>query len=367
MSDQGYPPVPPVPPASNDPVPPTSQPQGQPYGAPQPGYPPAGYPPYGYPQPVYGGPPPQPVAPRRRWVGWVIAAVILGLVLLGCVLPFVLLLSADDAGGPAFGEAVAVIPIDGVIAGTGDRYGGYITPEYLMDQLEQAVDDPTVRAIVLRVNSPGGTVAASEELAEYVRTCDKPVVVSIGDVGASGAYMLASQADEIWAMPGSSVGSIGVIAEIPNVSGLLDKVGVEFQVITAGKYKDAGSPYRDLSDEERSLIQGEVDEAYDQFVDIVAKGRKMERSEVETLATGWAWSGQKAQELGLVDKLGTYSDALDAAAKRGGIEGEYEIMTYEDPFGSLFGSLFSVSTRLDDIVALLEGQQQTVGTRPLTR
>lgn len=371
MSDQGYPPVPPVPPSS-DPTSPGNYPPpaaGQPVYQ-QPTYQPPGQPgvPPAYP---YGGQqyPQQPVEPapkKRRWIGWVIAAVILGLLVLGCIVPFAMLFSGGDFETTGFGDAVAVIAIDGVISGTGDSYSGYITPEYMRSQLEQAVEDPMVKAIVLRVNSPGGTVAASEELAEYVERCEKPVIVSIGDVGASGAYMLASQSDEIWAMPGSSVGSIGVIAEIPNVSQLLDKVGVEFQVITAGKYKDAGSPYRELSEDERALIQGEVDEAYDQFVDIVAEGRDMSRGDVEELATGWAWSGARAQELGLVDKLGTYEDALDAAAKRGGIEGDYEIITYEDPLDSIFGSLFTMSSRLDRIAALLEGQQ-AAGTRPLPR
>lgn len=371
MSDQGYPPVPPVPPASGEPpqptqqpAPPVQQPEPQPappvYGQVPPAHAQAPAP---YPQQQGYAPAPEPK--RRGWIGWVIALVILGALVFSCIASFALLFSGDTAG-PAFGDAVAVIRIDGVIAGTGDVYGGYITPEYMSDQLAQAVDDPSVKAIVLRVNSPGGTVAASEELAQYVKDCPKPVIVSIGDVGASGAYMLASQSDEIWAMPGSAVGSIGVIAEIPNVSGLLDKVGVEFQVITAGKYKDAGSPYREMTDEEKSLIQGEVDEAYDQFIDIVADGRDMPRSEVETLATGWAWSGETAKELGLIDKLGTYEDALDAAADRGGIEGDYEIITFEEPFSDIFGSLFSVSSRLDDIVALLEGQQAT-GTRPLTK
>lgn len=420
MSDQGYPPVPPVPPSSGDQnAGPAETPHAaapghaaQPYGDPgsapaygqpvdvpsgyAPGQVPPGYtagqapPTYGAGQvppayaagqvpPAYGPgqtPPPmymhgyvpqQPAPKKRRWVGWVVAAVILGLMVLGCVMPFVMLFSGDLGSGPSFGDAVAVIPIDGIIAGTGDTYSGYITPEYLRDQLDRAEEDPAVKAVVLRVNSPGGTVAASEELAQYVKECTKPVVVSIGDIGASGAYMLASQADEIWAMPGSSVGSIGVITEIPNVAGLLDKVGVEFQVITAGKYKDAGSPYRDLTDDERALIQGEVDEAYDQFIGIVADGRDMSRSEVETLATGWAWSGARAKELKLIDKLGTYEQALDRAAELGKIEGDYEIMTYEDPFGDVFGSLFSVSTRLDDIVALLEGQQRTGTARPLPR
>jgi protease-4 len=158
-------------------------------------------------------------------------------------------------------------------------------------------------------------------------------------------------------MPGSAVGSIGVIAEIPNASGLLDKVGVEFQVVTAGKYKDAGSPYRALTDEERALIQGEVDDAYKQFVGIVAEGRKMPESKVESLATGWAWNGDKAKELGLIDEIGTFEQALDAAAKRGGIGDDYEVVEIEDDeFDQFFGSLLGITRRLDQLGALAEGR-----------
>ena len=236
-----------------------------------------------------------------------------------CVWSVSLLGKGATGGAITTGEAIAVIPIDGVIAGSGTA--GVVTPEDFLDQLDQAERDDNVKAIVLRVDSPGGTVAASEEIATYVKESKKPVVVTVGDVGASGAYMVASQSDRIFALPGSAVGSIGVITDIPNVSGLLDKLGVQFTVVKAGKYKDAGSPYRALTKEETSLIQGSVNEVYGQFIDIVAEGRKMPRSEVESLATGWAWNGEQAKELGLVDEIGTYRDAMRAAAKLGGIDG----------------------------------------------
>ena len=216
-----------------------------------------------------------------------------------------------------------------------------------------------MKAIVLRIDSPGGTVAASEEISAFVKAAKKPVVVSIGDVGASGAYMIASQADEIWAMPGSSVGSIGVITEIPNVANLLDKVGIDFQTITAGRYKDAGSPFRSLTKEERALIKGEIDEAYGQFIDIVAEGRKMPRSKVESLATGWAWSGARAKELGLVDEIGTYRDAMDSAAELGGIKGDYGIVTYDDDLNRVLEQLMSLRSSLGSLDALT-GQDSTM-------
>jgi protease-4 len=304
---------------------------------------------------------------------WWTLGIAIGLLLLmgACVVPLTMLngdgTMLKSAAG-TLGGSVAVIRIDGVIAGSGSSFDGVITPEYFLDLLQRAEDDRLVKAIVLRVDSPGGTVAASEEIARYVGAAKKPVVVSIGDVGASGAYMVASQSDEIWAMPGSAVGSIGVISEIPNVSGLLDKVGVDFQVITAGKYKDAGSPYRPLTDEEEALIQGSVDGAYRQFIDIVAQGRKatLTRSEVESLATGWAWNGDEARGLGLVDRIGSYQDALDAAAKRGGITGDYDITTYENRFDDVFGSLLGITSRLGDLGAI-SGSGEGTTRRSLNR
>lgn len=356
MAEQGFPPVPPVPP---------QDPQG---AAPQGQEPSAVRPPVAYP-PTYAAPPLQaPPKRSRAWMWWTFGILaLITIIIVSCALPFAAILGSDPGGNAGFGDAVAVIRVDGIIAGTGDTYSGFVTPERFLDELDRAVEDESVKAILLRVDSPGGTVAASEEISEYVRTCSKPVVVSIGDVGASGAYMISSQADEIWANPGSSVGSIGVIAEIPNASELLDKIGVEFQVITAGKNKDTGSPYRPLTKQERALIQGEVDEAYDQFIDIVARGRKLERSEVETLATGWTWSGERAKELKLVDEIGTYRQALDSAAEKGGIEGDYEIRTYEDEFDEIFGSLFSIKSSLDLLSQQAGGSRETAVRRALPR
>ncbi len=288
----------------------------------------------------------------RIW--WLIGILVLLVLLIGsCAAPLIFFATDSSKVSVGSGDAVGVIHLDGVIAGTGDSLSGVITPEHFLSLLEQAEQDDRVKAILLRVDSPGGTVAASEEISHYVAECPKPVVVSVGDVGASGAYMVSSQADEIWANAGSSVGSIGVISQIPNVSGLMDKVGVEFQVITAGKNKDTGSPYRQLTEDERALIQGEVDDAYELFIDLVATGRQLSEPQVEDLATGWAWNGETAKDMGLVDEIGTYRDALDAAAERGGIEGDYDIVTFDsDPFESLFGPLFSITSRFGGLDAL---------------
>ena len=317
-------------------------------GYPPPGYQPGAYPPSGV-YSVPGGPTP-PLQKKRR--GWIVALVIVVIVLgvLGsCTAVFIAALRTPGGSsqwGSGFGDAVAVIRLDGVISGTGGA--GTVTPERIIRQLDQVKKDDSVKAIVLRVDSPGGTVAASEEIAALIKEESKPVIVSIGDSGASGAYMVSSQADLIYAMPGSTVGSIGVIAEIPNVEGLLKKLGIEFVIITAGKYKGAGNPYEPLSPEERKLLQQDVDMVYDQFVDIVATGRKMNRAEVQKLANGWAWPGTRAKELGLVDKIGGFNEAVAEAAKRGGIEGEPRIVEYAeyDPTALLRSLLGSSGVKL---------------------
>lgn len=299
------------------------------------------------------------VAPRTRpsaskWL--IVVVVVLALtVFLGCCGAFAALSMVGSDPTATFGDTVAVLHVDGVIAGTGSSIDGVISPEEFLSYLDQAASDPNVKAVLLRVDSPGGTVAASQEIAiEVARLSEiKPVVVSVGDVGASGAYMVASQCDKIWANRTSAIGSIGVITEIPNVEGLLDKLGVEFTVLTAGEYKDAGSPFRSLTATETAMIQTEVDVAYDEFVSMVAEGRGMDEAEVRELATGWAWSGVRARELGLVDELGTYNDALDDAADLGGIEGDYSVISYDQTdYMDLVYSLIGIRDSLARIGAL---------------
>lgn len=310
--------------------------------------PPQGAAPAAYPPPYV--PQSQPQPPRRGWI-WAVVALVFVFGIIGSCLWAVSLLGGEVQGSATSGEAVAVISIDGVIAGTGGA--GVITPQDFVKELDRAEADNNVKAIVLRVDSPGGTVAASEEIATYVKQATKPVVVAVGDVGASGAYMVSSQADKIFALPGSAVGSIGVITDIPNVSELLGKLGVKFTVIKAGKYKDAGSPYRALTPKETALIQGSVDQVYGQFIDIVASGRNLPRSEVESMATGWAWNGERAKDLGLVDEIGTYRDAMKAAAKLGGIDGKYETVTYDSQkLEDLLGNILGIRNQLGPLGSL---------------
>lgn len=315
---------------------------------------PAGQPPLA-PHVAYEPPaaPAMPPAPEKRpmsagakWaIGLGIAFVLL--TLLSCV-GLVAVMSADTGLGAVTGDSIALIHIDGVIAGTGTIYDGVSSPEYILDQLDQALSDESVQAILLRIDSPGGTVAASQEISLAVRRAaeEKPVVASIGDVGASGAYMVAAQCTEIVASPGSSVGSIGVIMEIPNVAGLMDKLGVQFTTLTQGEHKDVGSPFRSVTATESVMLTEQMAIAYDQFIADVAEGRQMTEAEVRELATGWVWLGSEAIDLGLIDTLGNFDDAVDRAADLGGIEGDPYLVTYEADyaFEDLLWSMFGFSS-----------------------
>ncbi|HHW02254.1 MAG TPA: signal peptide peptidase SppA [Thermoanaerobacterales bacterium] len=228
-------------------------------------------------------------------------------------------------------KQIGVITLEGLImsgssgifsaAGTGD----------ILRQLHDAAEDPDIAALVLRINSPGGTVAASQELyreALRVKEAGKKLVVSMGDVAASGGYMVSCAADKIVANPGTTTGSIGVIMEFQNVEGLYDKLGLKENVIKSAPHKDIGSPTRPMTDEERAIFQDMINEMYGQFVDIVARGRHMSVEQVKKLADGRVYTGTRAKELGLVDEIGDYYDAIKIAADLAGIEGKPVIKEY---------------------------------------
>lgn len=210
-------------------------------------------------------------------------------------------------------KRVAVLPIVGII----DSETRFVR------ELQAFRDDPSVRAFVLEIRSPGGGVGASQsihaELQRLRMEDDRPLIAWIGDIGASGGYYVALPADSIFALPGSITGSIGVIMQFPNAEELFRKVGVELQVVKSGRLKDMGSPVRELSEEERQVLQGLVDDVWNQFVDAVADGREMDRARVVELADGRVFSGERAWEQGLVDRLGTLQDAVDTAGRMSGL------------------------------------------------
>jgi len=224
-----------------------------------------------------------------------------------------LLMGRDLPMVPSRGK-VGLVPLKGTLT-SADR---------TVRVLEQYRENESVKALVLEIQSPGGTVGASQslyrEIREFRREADRPVVAWIGDVGASGGYYAALAADSIYALPGSITGSIGVIVQVPNVQGLADWAGVEVAVVQSGPRKDAGSPFRPLGEEDRAVFQQLVDDAYGQFLDAVVESRGMERNRARELADGRIYSGERARELGLVDRTGTLSEAVEAAGRMAGLD-----------------------------------------------
>lgn len=236
------------------------------------------------------------------------------------------------------GDAVALVRLAGPIqegASPSLLAGGGITPQVLRERLRTAGDDPFIKAVVLRIDSPGGTVAASQEMAGMVRDFPKPVVVSMGDVAASGGYYLASQADRIVAQPGTLTGSVGVIFSTFDVEGLFDKLGIEIEAVTAGEHKDMFLPGR-FTPERRRIVQEMVDDLYEQFVGAVAQGRGLSEDEVRELATGQPYTGQQALALGLVDRLGGLDEAIAEAEQLAGIEDAQVVELTPSFFEELF-------------------------------
>jgi len=214
-------------------------------------------------------------------------------------------------------ERIAVIRLEGVIS---DSQGGSVfkdltSSNYVLEIIKKATQDPQIKGIVLRINSPGGTVAASQELYKAVLIAKKrkPVVVTLGDIAASGGYYVASASDVIFANPGTITGSIGVITSYLNFQQLLSMIGIEGVTVKSGKYKDIGSPLKPLSEEERKILQSLLDDSYKQFIKAVANGRQKSTEEISKLAQGLIYTGNQAKKLGLVDKLGDYYQAIKYA------------------------------------------------------
>ncbi len=214
------------------------------------------------------------------------------------------------------GEKIAVVKIEGVILDSKD----------IIEELREHRRNKGVKAILLRIDSPGGAVAPSQEIYnEVLKIRDegkKKIVTSMGSVAASGGYYIASASDKIVANPGSVTGSIGVILELANISGLMKKVGVESVVIKSGKFKDVGSLFRTMTPEERDLLQGVIDDTYDQFVEAVSEGRGINKEDLVPIADGRVFTGRQAKKLGLVDELGSFQDSIKITADLAGIKGE---------------------------------------------
>jgi len=241
------------------------------------------------------------------------------LLVLGGFFVLLLVVSRMDEIPYGRGERVAVISVTGLISDS----------ESTIEQLKKFVKDDSVKAIVLRINSPGGGVAPSQEIYEEVKKAraKKPVLSSMGALAASGGYYIACATQRVYANPGTITGSIGVIMPFMNVKDLVEKIGLKGMTVKSGVFKDMGSPMRDMTPQERELLQGVVDNVHLQFVNAVADGRNLEREDVRRIADGRIFTGEQAKELGLVDVLGNLEDAVSDAGKLGKISGEPKVVT----------------------------------------
>jgi protease-4 len=224
--------------------------------------------------------------------------------------------AGGEAGLGGFGDRIGVVDLEGVI----------LSPQPVVGQLKKFGDDSSIKAIILHVNSPGGGVAASEEIYREVKRVraekKKKVVVSIETVGASGAFYVASACDKVYADQGSIVGSIGVIAQWVNYGDLLKWAKLKDVVIKTGEFKDTGNPARDLTPAEQAYMQSLIDNMFGQFIKAVADGRGMKYDDVKAIANGKVWTGEQARDMKLIDSVGDFETAVADTAKSVGISGE---------------------------------------------
>jgi protease-4 len=302
---------------------------------------------------------------KERTVLWVFLAFTLGFVLPVCSCVgtgFVALTALGRVAGEpvptaiGVGDAVAVIRLDGAITSGEEGYFTTtgITPDRVADLLEQAAANPDIKAAVIQVNSPGGSVVASDQIYHMFLDFEKPIVIWMGEMAASGGYYISCGSDYVFAHPDTLTGSIGVISQFINVEELIDEIGINVVVITSGPRKDTGSAFRDMSEEEQALWKEIIDQVYEGFVEIVAQARGLSTEDTRELADGRVYTGRQAFELGLVDELGIPADAIAKAAELGGIEDEPRIIELRS-VPSFLDALYGFQTRsmvptLDELI-----------------
>ena len=281
-------------------------------------------------------------------ISGVLALAVLALPLGGCSLPSLLIKPVSSSpelkedvveAGKTRREKIAVIPVEGLIANTRAGSGGLLGAEenpvsLFKQQLDAAAADKAVKAVVLRMNTPGGTVEASDLIysliQDFKKQTGKPVIAACQTVCASGGYYVACAADGIDAAPTSLVGSIGVILEVPDASGLLSKIGVKFNTIKSGPLKDLGSPFEELGDDDRAVLQGIVDEFFARFTGVVRAARTV--SDEKTAFDGRAFTGETAMKMGLVDHVCQLGETIDRARAMAKVPGARVVM-YRRPYG----------------------------------
>lgn len=254
---------------------------------------------------------------KSRWL-WIAIGISISFVILltGSILVATLFWGNDDT--LVTGSGVGVVEVKGII----------LDSQETVKQLHDFGRDDDVKAVVLRVDSPGGIVGPSQEIHQEVKklAAKKKVVVSMGSLAASGGYYISAPATLIYANPGTITGSIGVLMKFSNIEGLMDKIGMKSFTLKTGKYKDSGSPVRSMTEEEKALLQGVIDSTHNQFVKAVAEGRKLPVEQVRGIADGRIFSGEQALAANLVDRLGSLQDAIEEAGRLAGIQGEPEVI-----------------------------------------
>lgn len=246
---------------------------------------------------------------------------------LGVLFSGIVLLTSLMSGGKRTSSALGVVRADKIALVKLE--GLLVSSEEVVEELNDYADDSSIKAIVLRIDSPGGGVVVSQEIYNAVNNArkeGKTVVASMGTVAASGGYYVAAAADRIVASPGTLTGSIGVKMEFANIEKLLEKIGVRGMVVKSGEYKDVGSPMRDMTESEKQLLQGVIDDVHSQFIKAVAEGRNMQEADVRAIADGRIFTGRQAFELGLVDQLGDLADSIKVAGELAGIKGKPRVV-----------------------------------------
>jgi protease-4 len=241
------------------------------------------------------------------------------MVITGIVLAVLSAIRGEGGSGFSLGNRIAVIPVEGII----------VDDREVLEQIRRFRDDRSIKGWVIAINSPGGSVGPSQSIYSELKRLrdedDRPVIASIGGVGASGGYYIALGADSIFALPGSLTGSIGVIMELPEIQELMDKVGVDVRVIKSAEHKDVGSMFREMTPGDSAVLNSLVQDVYDQFVDAVVVERKIARGSLLTVADGRVLTGRQAQRSGLVDRMGNVQDAIATAGRMAGLGSDPDI------------------------------------------